>query len=156
MSRKALSAAVGTRVVRKRDGRAGTVVRKYLLTSPFSRPGQFGTVSVTVRYDAAQEFDFNGDLGAFRSSFRGAPGAEAVMTNEAQTTATPVDPAQHEEAFELASELAELDPVQDDHDNGSRCWFCEAPFRFLGKPQMAHRADCLWVRAVAHVARRRG
>lgn len=66
---------VGARVERKRDGAAGTIVKRYLAVSSFSRPGIYGSELVAIRLDdlelnAAAGGDQHGPVSWARSNFR--------------------------------------------------------------------------------------
>ena len=73
---KRLSTDIGTRVERKYTGRMGTVVKRELAVSSFSRPGVYGQMIVTIRWadddGIGGPMETTGDLRWFRSNFKAA------------------------------------------------------------------------------------
>lgn len=66
---------VGMYVTRKRDGATGRITARVLATSPFSRPGVYGTTVYDVRLDdealrIAAGGTMTGDTGWLRSNFK--------------------------------------------------------------------------------------
>lgn len=56
-------------------------------------------------------------------------------------------------AAELVRQLADLDPMEQNPDEGTACFFCRQPWSnaraYMGGEGCEHAPDCLWRAAVA-------
>jgi hypothetical protein len=70
-----MNSAIGTKVIRKRDGATGEIVYRELAVPSIAHPGVYGKITVSIRLDddclwKAAGGDMVGDLGWLKSLFK--------------------------------------------------------------------------------------
>jgi hypothetical protein len=65
-----LATDIGTKVTRKRDGLTGTISERVLCVPSVAHPGIYGKTVLTIHFEDGSH-DSTGDLGWFRSNFKG-------------------------------------------------------------------------------------